>query len=172
MNTRPKSDEYLPKYEQYIRLVPDGNLVDILRNLHDQSLLLLKDLSEEQGVFQYAEGKWALKTVVGHITDVERLWNYRILRIARGDARELPGYDRDTFAKLASFDDLALAEVLVDFSAVRQSTLTLIGNLREEAFLRSGEFNGHPLSARAAAFIIAGHETHHMNVIKTKYLHK
>lgn len=172
MNTRPTSDEYLPIAEQYIRLVPDGNLVYILQNQHDQSLLLLKSLSEEQSVYRYAEGKWALKTVVGHIIDVERLWNYRILRIARGDARELPGYDRDTFAKLAPFDDLALAEVLEDFSAVRKSTLTLIGNLREEAFLRRGEFNGHPLSARAAAFIIAGHETHHMNVIKTKYLPK
>lgn len=74
MNTRPKSDEYLPIAEQYIRLVPDGNLVDILQNQHDQSLLLLKNLSGKEAGYQYAEGKWTLKTVVGHITDVERLW--------------------------------------------------------------------------------------------------
>lgn len=170
MITKPQSDEYLPIAEQYIRLVPDGDLMNILPNQHDQSLLLLKDLSEEQALYKYAEGKWSIKTVVGHITDVERLWNYRILRISRGDARELPGYDRDIFAKFASFDDLNLAEVLADFSAVRRSTLTLICHLSDEALLRRGEFNGHPLSARAAAFIIAGHETHHMNVIKTNYL--
>lgn len=172
MNTRPNSDEYLPIAEQYIRLVPDGSLVDILQNQHDQSQMLLNKLSEDQALYRYAEGKWTLKTVVGHITDVERLWSYRILRIARGDARELPGYDRDIFAKFAFFDDIALAEVLEDFSAVRKSTISLIGNLREEAFLRRGEFNNHPLSVRAAAFIIAGHETHHMNIIKARYLTK
>ncbi|WP_199616286.1 DinB family protein [Paenibacillus alkalitolerans] len=171
MSTKPKPDEYVPLAEQYIRLVPDGKLADILRDQHDRSLSLLKDLSEEQAVYRYAEGKWSLKTVVGHIADVERLWSYRILRIARGDARELPGYDRDVFAKSACCDDTAFDAVIEDFSAVRKSTITLIANLREEAFLRRGEFNGHPLSARAAAFIIAGHETHHMNVIKTKYLH-
>lgn len=172
MNTRPNSDEYLPLAEQYIRLVPDGSLVDILQNQHDQTQMLLNKLSEDQALYRYAEGKWTLKTVVGHITDVERLWSYRILRIARGDARELPGYDRDIFAKLASFDDIALAEVLEDLSNVRKSTISLIRNLREEAFLRRGEFNSHPLSVRAAAFIIAGHETHHMNIIKARYLTK
>ncbi|UVI30195.1 DinB family protein [Paenibacillus spongiae] len=170
MNTRPEPDEYLPAAERYIQLVPNGNLIEIMRSQLAQSLYMLKDLSDEQAMYRYAEGKWSLKTVVGHIADVERLWNYRILRIARGDARELAGYDRDTFAELAPFEHLSLAEVLHDLSAVRESTLTLIGHLEEEALLRRGEFNGHPLSARAAAFVIAGHERHHMNVIKTKYL--
>lgn len=170
MNSRPGSDEYLPSAEQYISLVPAGNLHDILQSQHDQTMIQLQELSEEQAGYRYAEGKWSLKTVVGHITDVERLWNYRILRIARGDAREFTGYDRDIFAQYAPFDNLPIAEVLRDYSAVRHSTLSLIGNLQEQALLRRGEFQGHPLTARAAAFVIAGHETHHMNVIKAKYL--
>ncbi|MCQ6561301.1 DinB family protein [Paenibacillus mendelii] len=170
MKTRPEPDEYLPGIERYVNLVPEGHLVDILQSQHDQTRLLLKDLSEEQANYRYAEGKWTLKTVVGHISDVERLWSYRIFRIARGDARELPGYDRDIFAESAPFEGMSMTEILTDFTAVRQSTLTLIANLPEEAFLRVGAFSGHPLSARAAAFLIAGHETHHMNVIKANYL--
>jgi uncharacterized damage-inducible protein DinB len=170
MNKRPGSDEYLPLAETYIRLVPNGNLKDILQNQHDYTLKLLQELTEEQAGYRYAEGKWSLKTVVGHIADVERLWNYRILRIARGDARELSGYDRDIFVQHASFDDLTMAEVLRDYSAVRQSTITLVGNLQEQALLRRGEFNDHPLTARAAAFVIAGHEIHHIHIMKTKYL--
>lgn len=170
MNNRPGSDEYLPLAEPYIRLVPDGILQDILRSQHDQTIFLLQGLSEEQAGYRYAEGKWSLKTVLGHIADVERLWNYRILRIARGDARELPGYDRDIFAQHAPFEGLSIANVLLDYSAVRQSTLTLISNLNEQDILRRGEFNNHQWTARAAAFVIAGHETHHINVIKSKYL--
>ena len=170
MITKPLSNEYLPTAHQYICLVPNGDLLDILRNQHVQSYLLLGNLSEEQAQYQYAEGKWTIKSVVGHIADVERLWNYRIFRIVRGDTRELPAYNRDTFAKLAPFDGMVLADVLEDLSAVRKSTLTLLGNLHEEALLRCGEYNDYSLSARAAAFIIAGHEIHHMNVIKSKYL--
>ncbi|XEC94368.1 DinB family protein [Paenibacillus tarimensis] len=170
MKTRPGADEYLPMAERYIELVPDGSLPDIMQNLHDQTMSLLQGLKEEHGSYRYAEGKWSLKSVVGHISDIERLWSYRILRIARGDAREMPGYDRDIFAHYAPFDNMAMDRVLNDYSAVRQSTITLIGSLSEEALLRRGEFSGHSLSARAAAFIIAGHEIHHMNVIRERYL--
>jgi uncharacterized damage-inducible protein DinB len=170
MNIRPGSDEYIPLAERYISLVPDGNLQDTLQSQHTQTLNLLQELSEEQAGYQYAEGKWSLKSVVGHIADVERLWSYRILRIARGDARELPGYDRDIFVQHASCDSLTMTEILKDYSAVRQSTLTLISNLSEQALLRRGEFNSHPLTARAAAYLIAGHEYHHIQVIKSKYL--
>jgi hypothetical protein len=170
MHIRPGSDEYLPLAEQYVRLVPDGDIKVILENQHAQTIAFLQDLSEEQAAHRYAQGKWSLKTVVGHIVDAERLWNYRILRIARGDARELPGYDRDIFADLAPFEGLSISEVLKDYSAVRQSTLTLIRHLPENAFYRRGDFQNHSFSALAAAFIIAGHETHHLNVIKAKYI--
>lgn len=133
-------------------------------------ITFLQELSEEQAAFRYAEGKWSLKTVIGHIADVERLWNYRILRIVRGDVRELPGYDRDVFAVSAPFEGLSVIEVLKDYSAVRQSTITLISNLSEEAFSRRGDFQNHSFTALAMAYIIDGHENHHLNVIKARYL--
>lgn len=167
---RPEKSEYLPLAQKYIDLVPDGNIVDVLQQQNEESVLLLSALTEDQANFQYAPDKWSVKTVIGHIADVERLWSYRILRIARGDARELAGYDRDIFAEMSSCDSLPLYKVLNDYTAVRKSTISLIENLSEEAIVRVGEFNGHMLSARASMYIIAGHETHHINIIKSKYL--
>lgn len=170
MITRPNSDEFQLNVEKYINLVPAGSLLTILQEQHDETLLILRDLTEKQAIFKYSEGKWSLKTVVGHIADVERLWSYRLLRIGRGDARELPGYDREIFVESSSADNVPLKFLLDDYSAIRQSTITLIKNLDEDALERRGVFNNHSLSAKASAFIIAGHERHHMSVIKAKYL--
>lgn len=169
MNTRPDSNEYLPLAEKYVSLVPEGHIAEVLQRQHDETLRSLSDLTEEQANVRYAEGKWSLKQVVGHIADVERLWNYRILYIARGDAREFSGYDREIFVQNSPFSHLPLREALKDYAAVRQSTITLVGSLTEEAMLRQGTFNNYPLSARAAAYVIAGHELHHLNILRDKY---
>jgi len=167
---RPNKNEYLPIAQKYIDLVPEGNIVGILQQQNEENLSLLEGLTEDQVSFRYAPDKWSLKTVIGHIADVERLWCYRVLRIARGDARELPGYDRDLFAQLSACDTLPLHKVLNDYVAVRKSTISLIENLSEQSMVRVAEFNNHNLSARASVYIIAGHETHHINIIKSKYL--
>lgn len=167
---RPDKKEYLPMAQKYIDLVPDGIIVDILLQQNKENVLLLGGLTEDQASFRYAPDKWSLKTVIGHIADVERLWCYRILRIARGDARELPGYDRDIFAEMSDCDALPLHKVLNDYVAVRKSTISLIDNLSEQSMVRVAKFNDHNLSARAGSYIIAGHETHHINIIKSKYL--
>lgn len=170
MNNRPMPNEYVPLVEKYIQLVPEGNLLEILKNQHAQLILLLQNLTEEQANYQYAPGKWSLKTVVGHIADVERLWQYRVFRISRGDVRGLSGYDRDVFAQNNPAEHVSITEVLRDYSAVRQATLSLLEHLSDEALGRLGEFSDHPLSARAAAFIIAGHEAHHVNILQERYL--
>jgi uncharacterized damage-inducible protein DinB len=167
---KPAADEYVATAERYIGLVQDGSLIEALRGQEADVRALLGGLTDEQAGYRYAEGKWTLRTVVGHVADLERVWQYRLLRIARGDAPAFTGYDRDAFAANSPHDRMPMADVLRDYSAVRESTLTLLAHLSAEAILRRGEFNGHPLSARAAAYIIAGHERHHMNVIREKYL--
>ncbi|MGV2805328.1 DUF664 domain-containing protein, partial [Clostridium perfringens] len=122
MNTRPDSNEYLLLAEKYVSLVPEGHIAEVLQRQHDETLRSLSDLTEEQANVRYAEGKWSLKQVVGHIADVECLWNYRILYIARGDAREFSGYDRESFVQNSPFSHLPLREALKDYAAVRQST--------------------------------------------------
>ncbi|MEK4251746.1 DinB family protein [Paenibacillus sp. FSL W7-1287] len=167
---RPDQREYTPIAQKYIDLVTEGNISEILNKQNTDSLLLLNTVTEEQANGRYAPDKWSLKTVIGHIADVERLWSYRLFRIARGDAREFAGYDRDIFAEMSACDQLPFNMVLQDYTAVRNATVSLINNLSDEAMLRTGEFSDHKLSARACAYVIAGHETHHLNIIKSKYL--
>lgn len=170
MMTRPEVNEYLPNVQQYIDLVPEGDIVDILQEQLNTNLCLLSDLNEDKGNYRYAPGKWSLKSVIGHIADVERLASYRMLRIARGDVGILSGYDRDLFVENSSLHAISLTNVLHDYEAVRNATISLINNLTAESTHRIGEFNNHPLSVRACIYMIAGHETHHMNIINSKYL--
>ncbi len=168
---KPAADEYPGMAERYIGLVPEGSLVETLRSQEAELRGLLGGLTEEQAGYRYAEGKWSLRTVVGHVVDLERVWQYRLLRIARGDVPPaFVGTDRDALAANSPHDRLPMAAVLRDYSAVRESTLSLLAHLGDEAMLRRGAFNGIELSARGAAYIIAGHERHHMNVIREKYL--
>jgi len=170
MSLRPSQEEYGAYYHQYVRLVPDGNIRDILAELLDHTSAYLSDIPEAQGNFRYAPGKWSLKEVIGHISDNERIMGYRLLRIARGDQTPLAGYDQDEFMKGVNFDSSSLADLIDDYIAVRRATLTLLRGLSEEAWTRSGSANNNVLSARSLAYIIAGHEIHHLNVVKERYL--
>ncbi|MBP1995084.1 DinB family protein [Paenibacillus eucommiae] len=170
MTNRPSSEEYGAYYEQYIGLVPDGDVSGILTQGLEDTTRLLSGVPEQQGSYRYAAGKWSLKEVLGHITDTERIMSYRLLRIARGDKTPLAGYDQDDFIKGASFDSSTLAELIEDYTFVRRSTLTLLRGLPDEAWSRSGSANQSELTARALAYIIAGHELHHIKVITEKYL--
>ncbi|AOZ90829.1 DinB family protein [Paenibacillus crassostreae] len=170
MITRPEPNEHLPIVKKYIDSVPEGNIITILNDQFQKNQSLLNNLTEDIGNFRYASDKWSLKNVIGHIADVERLWSYMILRIARGDVGVLSGYDRDLFVANSFRDKLPLIMVLKDYEAVRKSTISLIETLPEKSISNIGEFNSHPFSVRACIYSIAGHETHHMNIIKSKYL--
>ncbi|MFC4100914.1 DinB family protein [Paenibacillus xanthanilyticus] len=170
MLVRPEENEYSLYPGQYIDLVPEGDLLGILETSETIVTALLEQLPEPQGDFRYAPGKWSLKEVVGHITDNERIMSYRLLRIARGDQTPLAGYDQDLFMQSAPFDEWSLAQVAEDYKSVRRATYTLLRGLRDADWLRIGQANGSEISARALAYVIAGHEIHHMNVIRERYL--
>lgn len=170
MLTRPQENEYSLQPGQYINLVPDGDLLGVLETSETIMTALLAELPEDQGDYRYAPGKWSLKEVVGHIADNERIMSYRLLRIARGDQTPLAGYDQDLFMQSAPFDGWSLAQIVEDYKSVRQATYTLLRGLRASDWLRIGQANESEISARAIAYVIAGHELHHMNVIREKYL--
>ncbi|MBE1443971.1 DinB family protein [Paenibacillus sp. OAS669] len=170
MNQRPASSEYAPYYGTYIQLVPaEGDLIQILEDQLQRTSAFLSGLTEEQGNYRYAEGKWSVKEVIGHITDNERIMSYRLLRIARGDTTPLPGYDQDTMMEGSPFQHCTLAYLLEDFKAVRQATLTLLRSLTEEAWRREGTASDCVISARALACVIIGHELHHLQVLRDRY---
>ncbi|WP_425453233.1 DinB family protein [Cohnella lupini] len=170
MNDRPRQEEYGTYYEQYIGLVPTGNIVEFLADVLKTTSELLSDIPEDRGNYRYAPDKWSLKEVLGHINDNERVMAYRLLRFARGDRTPLAGYDQDEFMKGVSFDSLSLTEIIEDYISVRRSTLTLLRGLSEEAWSRRGIANDNEMSVKALAYIIAGHELHHLNIVKERYI--
>jgi len=170
MLSRPKSEEYLPHFQPYVDLVPEGNLLELLQEQTSQIVERLASVTEEQGNYRYAEGKWSLKEVLGHITDTERIMSYRLLRIARGDTTPLPGFEEQLFVSNAGSDRFTLEELLEDFQVVRVATLSLIRRLDETAWQRMGHYGGGEGSARSLGYIIAGHTIHHLNIINERYL--
>jgi uncharacterized damage-inducible protein DinB len=167
---RPASDEYAPYYEKYVSLVPDGNIVETLERQSAETLALLRSIPEEKASSRYEPGKWSIKEVVGHIIDTERVFAYRALRFARADATPLPGYEQDDYARAANFDARTLASLADDFERVRAATVSLLRPLDAEALKRRGTANDNPVSVRALAHIIAGHELHHVGILRERYL--
>ncbi len=167
---RPAQDEHAPYYEKYTSRVPDGNIIETLENQIVETAKLLRSLSEEQAGFRYAPDKWSIKEVVGHLIDSERIFSYRALRIARNDKTPLSGFEQDGYVPAGNFDARSLSELLAEFECVRLATMFLFKNLDEPAWSRRGTASENEVSVRALAYIIAGHELHHVNVVKEKYL--
>lgn len=167
---RPDSTEHDPYYSRYIDLVGDGPIVPILEAQLVETLGLLSDLTEAQAASAYAPGKWTLKQVLGHVIDTERIFAYRVLRIARNDATPIEGFDQDPYVEFGPFTNLKLAALLDEFRAVRNSTILLLRHLNPEAWTRRGIANGKEVTVRALAYTVAGHELHHRRIIASRYL--
>ncbi|MDI4650418.1 DinB family protein [Cohnella hashimotonis] len=170
MRERPDSNEYTPYQGQYVSLVPDGDLIDILEAQKARTLRMIAGLTEEQADYRYAPGKWSLKQVFGHISDNERIQSYRLLRIARGDKTNLPGYEQDELVPNGPFESWSLSQLSEDYKTVREATLALLRGLRAEDWTRIGNANDNPVSVRALACINSGHELHHLRIIEEQYL--
>jgi len=167
---RPQPGEYAPYYEKYLSQIESNDILSTLDDQRRQMLLLLSGRTEADGDLRYAPDKWSLKEVLGHINDTERIMAYRALRIARGDATPLAGFEQDDYVRNGPFSDRSLADLIEDYIAVRRATITLFRNLDEAAFARRGVANKNGVTVRALAYIIAGHELHHRRIIEEKYL--
>lgn len=167
---RPDDTEYLPYYSRYISLVPEADIVATLAKQNGSTLALLRGLSESQGGFRYAPGKWSIKELVAHLSDAERIFADRALRFARHDETPLPGFEEDDYVRNGAFDLFSLADLTAGLENVRRSTISLFKLMSAEASARRGKANNAEISVRALAYVIAGHEIHHMNVLRTRYL--
>ncbi len=169
MISRPQTGEHIPYYSRYIDLVPDGDLLALLETQHSVTQAMLAPLTPEQAKHRYADGKWSVTEVIGHLADAERVFAYRALRFARNDATPLAGFDENLYVPAARFDDRPLGNVAVEFRAVRTATIAFFRGLDAGALERSGPANGQPISVRALAYTIAGHERHHVGLLRTHY---
>src|SRR5229473_63348 len=167
---RPQSGEYAPYYERYISLVPGNDVLAAFDDQRRQMLLLLSGRTEADGDLRYADDKWSLKEVLGHVNDTERIMSYRALRIARGDTTPIEGFEQDDYVRNGPFARRPLSDLIEDYIAVRRATVSLFRNLDEPAWTRRGTAAGNEVTVRALAYIIAGHELHHSRIIEEKYL--
>lgn len=167
----PKQGEYPAYAEMYMSLVPkDRNLLQQLQENFSNARSLILSLPPEKLLYAYKPGKWTIKEIVVHIIDDERIYAYRALRFARNDATELPGFEQDDFAKYSNANNRTIENIFEEYEAVRKATITFFNGLDDDAFLRGGVANKNFATVRALAYHIAGHELHHLKIIREKYL--
>lgn len=168
MLTRPDRSEYADFYADYIARVPEGNVIAILSSQPEAYRKLLGSLSEEAASARPEPGKWNVKEIIGHLCDAERIQSYRALRFARGDQKELCGFEQDDYVREAHSDARPLADLLEEFEGIRNSTVALLKSFPEDVWERCGVANGAPVTVRAMAYIIAGHTHHHYEGLKAR----
>jgi hypothetical protein len=170
LRARPHTSEYAPFYHGYVSAVPEGDVVDALRNggreLHDA----ITAIPEQRGGFRYAEGKWSIRELIGHVIDAERIFTYRALRFARADATPLSGFEENDYVRTAGSDSRTLASLGHEFGVVRDSTVQLFQSLPSDAWVRRGTANGKEITVRAIAYVAAGHSQHHLRILRERYL--
>ena len=167
---RPGTDEFPPYYGRYIEKVGGNDALASLIAQRTSTASFLASVPEARASYRYAPGKWSLREIIGHVSDAERIFSYRLLRFARADETPVPGFDENTYVPAGGFERRSLADVAAELTAVRDATIALVRSLDEAAAIRRGIANGQPISVRALAWISAGHELHHMSVIRERYL--
>jgi uncharacterized damage-inducible protein DinB len=167
---RPESGEYAPYYDRYIAKVPDGDIVRHLESQIRDTASLMRGVPEARGGHRYAEGKWSIREVLGHLSDAERVFGYRAMRFARSDQTSLPGFDENAFVANSRFDARTLASLIDEYESVRGATVALLGGLDEDEWVRRGTANNNEMSVRALAWTVAGHELHHRALLQDRYL--
>lgn len=166
----PQPGEYKPYTLAYISKVPDGQVAGMLADNLGIAQQMIATLSDEQLLHAYAPGKWTVREVLLHILDCERVYAYRALRLGRGDATELPGFDENLYAPASGANSRSRQSLLDEYASVRAATLTLLQSLPAGAYTNSAIINGHTTSLRAVAYMMAGHEQHHLDILRERYL--
>lgn len=167
---RPEAGEYNEYYARYIAMVPEGDVVDLLSRGFEATAQLLRSVAAEKEQYRYAEGKWSLREVVGHLIDTERLFAFRALWIARGGEGALAGMDQEAWARSSNAGDRPLAELVREWEGLRSANTLMFASFDAATGLRRGVASGYEVTVRALAWMIAGHEAYHRMLIRRDYL--
>lgn len=164
------ANEYDPYYQTYINRVETMSILHVLKENHKSIIAFIKSIESSKLSYRYAEGKWTVKEIILHIIDTERVFAYRALCIARKAKVELSGFDQDVFVAHSAADTRSIDNLLSEYESVRMATIFLFESFNQKTMTAVGIASNSPLSVRAAAYIIVGHEDHHMEIIKERYL--
>ena len=162
--------EFQKYIHNYLGLIPSSDWIQEMKNSGDETLELYKNLSEEQSYFAYAEGKWSLKILLQHLIDAEKIFNYRALRFSRNDQTELPAWDEVQYGANNNTADYTLVELIEEFKLIRKISFLFFKNLNSEILQKTGVANKNEISVELLGKLIVGHNIHHLNIIKERYL--
>lgn len=169
---RPSKNEYAEYYDRYVSLVEETDIVAAMQEQLHEVEQIFAEISEEKSLYSYAEGKWTIKELIGHLTDGEMIFAYRALRISRADKTPIEGFEQDDYIENSSFNSMKLADLIEELVLSRKLSLILFGNLTEEAWNRTGTASDATVSVRALAFMMVGHIRHHLRILRERYLNE
>ena len=170
MISKPQPDEFAPYALAYANKVPNGPILEILEYLKDSTYNFFSRMTAGQADYAYAEGKWTLKEVLGHLIDAERFFSFRAFCFSRGEQHEMFGFEQDDYVRHATFDTRTIQDLAAEFKTVRESSLYIYNSLTPEQQLIKGTASGHVVSVRGLVYLTAGHELYHLDIIKEKYI--
>lgn len=168
--SRPLEGDFGDFYRHYISLAIGERPKELIANHSTDILAFIEHLPDQMGGYAYASGKWSIKQMIQHMLDTERIFVYRLIWIARGDTRPLLGFDENQFAHAAPATQRSMKDLKEEFSFLRKSTDLLIKNLTQEELDKRGEASGYPVTVNALCYIIFGHNLHHIQILKDRYL--
>jgi hypothetical protein len=166
---RPAETEYAPFYARYVALVPEADVLAVLERQAEEIGVLAASVPRERESWRYAEGKWSVREVLGHLVDGERVFGYRAFCFSRGETAPLPSFDENRYVAAARSDAIPLRELVEELALVRQSNLVVLRRLEPPEWTRAGTASGHPVSVRALAWVMAGHPRHHVAILRERY---
>ncbi len=166
---RPKDTDYAAPFADYIANVPEDDVLDAIERQSSETQKFLATLDDSRAAFRYEASKWSVKEVIGHLIDAERVMSFRALAFARGDTQPLPGFEEKDYVQNAHFDDWSLGDLAESYALVRRANIVFFCNLPAEAWDRRGVANDNAITVRALAYVIVGHERHHLRVLKERY---
>lgn len=167
---RPEKTEYAEYYEKYISLVTENDINTALQDQLGELTTLFASISEEKGVFSYAEGKWNIKELVGHLIDGEKVFAYRALRFSRADKTPVESFEQDDYVANSNFNSIKLADLVEELSLLRRANILFVKNLTAEMQILKGTASNAEVSVRALVYIMVGHIRHHLNILNERYL--
>lgn len=170
MITKPQPGEFVDYQNNYIKQVGDAPVQEVLKELIDKGYAFYTGIPEEKGSYAYAPGKWTIKEVLGHIIDTERIFGYRLLCFVRGEKQALPGFEQDDYVVTSGANERTIRDLAEELRVVRTANYYLVKDLTEEQGKIMGVSSGNPISVRTVVYIMAGHELHHMGILKERYL--
>jgi len=167
----PSPNEYAPYAGMYVDLVPaDGRILQHLKDNFEAVQQLMATLSERQLLHRYAPGKWTIKEVLVHMVDDERIYAYRAMCFARGEQKALPGFEQEDYAANSGANERSAESIMAEYEAVRRSTIAMFSSFTDDALTRWGNANGYNCTVRGLLYHLAGHEVHHFNLVRSRYL--